>query len=257
MKSFLDEHGKLMHGGTIVDATIIDAPSSTKNEEKQRDPEMHQVKKGTQWYFGARLHAGVDAGTGYVHSIEVTAANVNERDIVPALVREDDEVVYGDAGYTGIEKRDEIKNDPHLSTIDYRLNSRKPYRKNEWKPGPGIQWFRTMEYHKSRVRCKVEYAFFHPPANFRLSKSTIPRYREKQNTGVHVVRERKPLHAGSIRLVQGFRALQMTRILSTIQNSSVESFMPSYFWFSNTILISVYLTSILPKTDNSCKYLYK
>jgi IS5 family transposase len=160
MKAFLDEHGKLMHGGTIVDATIIDAPSSTKNAEKKRDPEMHQVKKGNQWYFGARLHTGVDAGTGYIHSIEVTAANVNERDVVPALIREDDEVVYGDAGYTGIEKREKIKTDPHLSSIQFRINLQKPYRKNKWIPGPGIQWFRAMEYQKSRVRCKVEYAFF-------------------------------------------------------------------------------------------------
>lgn len=160
VKSFLDRHGKLMHGGTIVDATIIDAPSSTKNEEKQRDPEMHQVKKGNQWYFGERLHAGVDAGTGYIHSMEVTAANVNERDIVPVLIREDDEVVYGDAGYTGIEKREEIQADPHLSSIEYRMNSKKPYRKNKWKDGPGVWWFRYMEYQKSRVRSKVEYAFF-------------------------------------------------------------------------------------------------
>ena len=93
MKTFLDRHGKLMHGGTIVDATIIDAPSSTQNAEKQRDPEMHQVKKGNQWYFGERLHAGVDAGTGYIHSVEVTAANVGERDVVPQLIREDDRVV--------------------------------------------------------------------------------------------------------------------------------------------------------------------
>ena len=72
---------KLMHGGTIVDATLIDAPTSTKNAEGQRDPEMHQVKKGNEWHFGARLHAGVDAGTGYIHSIELTAANVGERDV--------------------------------------------------------------------------------------------------------------------------------------------------------------------------------
>jgi len=108
MKVFLDRHGKLMHGGTIVDATIIDAPTSTKNADKVRDPEMHQVKKGNQWYFGERLHAGVDAGTGYVHSVEVTAANRSERDIVPQLIREDDEIVYGDAGYTGLSKRPEV-----------------------------------------------------------------------------------------------------------------------------------------------------
>ena len=102
-KSLLDRHGKLMHGETIVDATIIDAPSSTKSAKKQRDPEMHQVKKGNQWYFGERLHAGVDAGMGYIYSMEATAANVNERDVVKA--------------------------DPHFSSIKYRINSKKPYRK--------------------------------------------------------------------------------------------------------------------------------
>jgi IS5 family transposase len=159
LTAFLDAHGKLMHGGTIVDATIIEAPSSTKNAEGKRDPEMHSVMKGKDWHFGTRLHVGVDAGTGYIHHCEVTAANVNERDVVPQLVREDDRVVYGDAGHCGIEKRDAIKNDPHLSQIDWRINSPKPYRKNEWQSGPGIYWHRFFEYQKSRVRCKVEYVF--------------------------------------------------------------------------------------------------
>ena len=160
IKHFLNQHGKMMHGGSIVDATIVEAPTSTKNAEEKRDSEMHSVKKGNQWYFGERLHTGVDAGTGYIHSVEVTAANVNERDIVPVLVREDDEVVYGDAGYLGIEKREDIKNDAHLSQIDWRINTQKPYRKNQWESGPGIFWHRYLEYQKSRVRSKVEYPFF-------------------------------------------------------------------------------------------------
>jgi IS5 family transposase len=159
IKQFLEKHGKIMHGGSILDATIIDAPTSTKNKEKQRDPEMHSVKKGNEWYFGERLHTGVDAGTGYIHSVEVTSANVCERDVVPNLIREDDEVVYGDAGYTGMKKREEIKSDPHLSQIDWRTNSQKPYRKNAWKPGEGTRWHAYFEYQKSRVRSKVEYGF--------------------------------------------------------------------------------------------------
>ena len=159
VKDFLDKHGKIMHGGSIVDATIVSAPTSTKNEKHERDPEMHSVKKGNQWYFGERLHIGTDAGSGYIHSVEVTAANVGERDVVPHLLREDDEVVYGDAGYTGMEKRDEIKNDPHLSQIIWRTNSQKPYRKNAWIPGEGTRWHRYFEYQKSRVRAKVEYPF--------------------------------------------------------------------------------------------------
>ena len=74
----LEESGLLMHGGTIVDATIISAPSSTKNRTGTRDPEMHQTKKGNQWYHGMKVHAGADAGTGYIHTIEGTAANVHD-----------------------------------------------------------------------------------------------------------------------------------------------------------------------------------
>ena len=159
VKMLLDETGKIMHGGTIVDATIIDAPSSTKNKDGKRDPEMHQVKKGNEWYFGERMHIGVDSGTGYIHSLEVTAANVSERDVVTKLIREDDRVVYGDAGYSGFEKREEVRNDPHLSKIDWRMKTQKPYRKNVWKSGPGIFWHKYMEYQKSRVRSKVEYPF--------------------------------------------------------------------------------------------------
>jgi IS5 family transposase len=159
VKDFLERHGKIMRGGSIVDATIVAAPSSTKNAEGKRDPEMHQVKKGNQWYFGERLHIGTDAGSGYIHSVEVTAANAEERGQVPNLVREDDEVVYGDAGYCGMEKREEIKNDPHLSSIIWRTNTKKAYARKGWIPGEGRRWNDYFEYQKSRVRAKVEYPF--------------------------------------------------------------------------------------------------
>ena len=87
--------GHMMKGGTIVDATIINAPSSTKNAEKKRDPEMHQTKKGNEWKFGMKCHIGVDAGSGLVHTITVTAANEHDITQAAALIREDDEVVYG------------------------------------------------------------------------------------------------------------------------------------------------------------------
>ena len=159
VRKFMDEHGHIMRGGAIVDATIIDAPKSTKNQEQARDPEMHQTKKGNQWYFGAKMHVGVDAGTGMVHTMMVTAANVNDSTVAYELLREDDEVVYGDSAYCALEKHEEIQNDPNLSKIDFRVNSQKPYRKNTWESGPVIYWFRLMEYQKSRVRCKVEYVF--------------------------------------------------------------------------------------------------
>lgn len=158
IQNFMKKHGRIMQGGTIVDATIIDAPTSTKNKEKQRDPEMHQVKKGNEWYFGARLHVGVDAGTGHIHSVEMTAANKSERDVVPNLLRSDDEVMYGDAGYTGMTKRDEIKQDEHLSGIDYRTNTRN--RLHNKSKAPNFDWDKYIEYQKSRVRSKVEYVFF-------------------------------------------------------------------------------------------------
>lgn len=157
LNRFLDEHGKLMHGGSIVDATIVEAPSSTKNATGKRDPEMHQVKKGNQWYFGERIHVGVDAGAGYIHSVEVTAANASERDMVPKLVRKDDRVLYGDAGYTGLTKRAEILADEHLSSMDFRTNIRNPHRHES--SAPGFDWDRYIEYQKSRVRSKVEYVF--------------------------------------------------------------------------------------------------
>ena len=97
-----------------MDATIINAPSSTKNAEKKRDPEMHQTKKGNEWKFGMKCHIGVDAGSGLVHTITVTAANEHDITQAAALIREDDEVVYGDAGYLGIHKmciRDSLYND--------------------------------------------------------------------------------------------------------------------------------------------------
>ena len=158
-KDFLEQHGRIMHGGTIVDATLIDAPSSTKNAKGERDPEMHQTKKGNQWYFGAKLHVGVDAGTGYIHTNQVTAANVADSAVAADLIREDDHVFYGDSAYCAVCKHEDVQADPHLSQVDYRANRQKPYRKCRWNEGPGIFWLKKLEYQKSRIRSKVEYVF--------------------------------------------------------------------------------------------------
>lgn len=160
VQGLLEEQGKLMHGGTIVDATIIDAPSSTKNGEKSRDPEMHSTKKNGTYRFGEKLHIGVDAGTGYIHSLDVTAANTADVTMAASLIRADDEVVYGDAAYTGLHKRAEVKEDAHLSGIDYRINQKRAWTWKKWIPGEGRAWFEHIERGKSRVRWKVEYAFF-------------------------------------------------------------------------------------------------
>jgi IS5 family transposase len=154
----LELNGLLMHGGTIVDATIIKAPSSTKNASKERDPEMHQTKKGNEWYFGMKAHIGVDAGTGYVHTLTATPANVHDITEASKLFREDDEVVYGDSGYLGIEKREEIKNDVNKSKIEYRINCRLgAMRRNPMNISN--QWALKIESRKSSVRSKVEHAF--------------------------------------------------------------------------------------------------
>ena len=95
----LEARGLLLKGGTMVDATIIHAAPSTKNREKQRDPEMHQTKKGNQWYFGMKIHVGADANSGLAHTVSVTPANVPDVNEFPNLLREDDRAVFGDKGY--------------------------------------------------------------------------------------------------------------------------------------------------------------
>ena len=149
--------GHIMKGGTIVDATIINAPSSTKNAGGERDPEMHQTKKGNEWRFGMKCHAGVDAGTGYVHTLEFTAANTHDITVANKLIREDDEVVYGDSGYTGIQKRAEIQQDARLSKIDYRI-VRRPKSLPKVSDN-AIDWERKIDSRKSSVRSKVEHIF--------------------------------------------------------------------------------------------------
>lgn len=153
----LEQNGVIMQGGTIVDATIINAPSSTKNREKKRDPEMHQTKKGNEWRFGMKCHVGVDAGTGYVHTITATSANVHDITQTHNLLRKDDKVVYGDSGYIGVEKREEIKEDENFSTIDFRINRRPKSLPNV--SDNTYDWERYIEHRKSSVRSKVEHVF--------------------------------------------------------------------------------------------------
>ena len=99
--------GLMLKEGTVVDATIISAPSSTKNQGGQRDPEMHQTKKGNQWHFGMKMHIGVDASSGLIHTVVTTPANVNDVTQGHALLHGEETVVFADAGYQGIDKRDE------------------------------------------------------------------------------------------------------------------------------------------------------
>lgn len=105
----LADRGLLVREGTIVDATIINAPSSTKNREKVRDPEMKQTKKGNQWYFGMKAHVGTDTGRGLVHSIVVTNAAVHDSRVMDELLHGEETSVYGDKAYTGEERKAEYE----------------------------------------------------------------------------------------------------------------------------------------------------
>ena len=103
------DNGMKLSGGTIVDATLITAPSSTKNQEQSRDPEMHQSKKGNQWYFGMKLHIGADSHSGLVHSASVTAANVHDSQELPNLLHGRETRLYGDSAYRGKKQRARLK----------------------------------------------------------------------------------------------------------------------------------------------------
>ena len=154
VQELLAKEGKLVSGGTIVDATIINAPDSTKNREKQRDPEMHSVKKNNKWYFGMRAHIGVDPVHGFVHTVVSTAANEAECKVAPRLLRPDDTVVYGDAGYLKMDKyvTDGVKR-------EYRINRQRGTFKRHYGDGLSWQYEKELEKRKSSVRCKVEYVF--------------------------------------------------------------------------------------------------
>jgi IS5 family transposase len=154
----LEENGCLMRGGTIVDATIIRSASSTKNATISRDLEMHSTKRGNDWYFGMKAHIGVDAFSGYTHTVEATSANVHDINKAAELIREDDEVVYGDTGYKGIANREEIKTDEEKAEIDFRIN-RNPAGYDKSAGNIGRQWEKFIERQKSSVRGKVEHVF--------------------------------------------------------------------------------------------------
>jgi IS5 family transposase len=179
-QEIFEAQGWIMRGGSIVDATIIAAPSSTKNATGTRDPEMRQTKKGNQWFFGMKAHIGVDAGTGYIHSVTATAASVHDLDEAANLVRADDEVVYGDAGYQGAQKRPEFTDDGHLSRAQWRVAARKGRLKT--MPAPD----RAAQSRQASVRAKVEHPFLIVKRDFGFTKT---RYRglAKNNNHLHML----------------------------------------------------------------------
>jgi IS5 family transposase len=154
VKAHLKANGMAMKQGTIVDATIIAAPSSTKNKAGERDPEMHQTKKGNQWYFGMKVHLGVDSESGLIHSVETTAANVHDLTPAAELLHGEETVLYGDAGYQGIEKRPEMQG----RGIGFRIAMR-PGKRRALPDTPEGRVDDLIETAKAHVRAKVEHPF--------------------------------------------------------------------------------------------------
>ena len=148
--------------GTIVDASIVDAPSSTKNAKGERDPEMHQTRKGNQWYFGMKAHIGVDAETGLAHSLATTPANVSDVATAHAVLHGGEETVWGDAGYQGVGKREENKD----RDVDWETAMKPGRRRRLDKSGPE----EAAEKRKASVRAKVEHPFRYVKLQFGYAK---------------------------------------------------------------------------------------
>ena len=144
-------NGMKLSGGTIVDATLIAAPPSTKNKDKSRDPEMHQVKKGNEWHFGMKLHIGADSKTGLVHSASVTAANVHDIHEVPNLLHGRETRLYGDSAYRGKAQRERLK---EIAPKAKDFTNKRAYRNR-----PLTDADKATNRRKSSVRSKVEHPF--------------------------------------------------------------------------------------------------
>lgn len=146
---YLQAQGLKIANGTIVDATIINAPSSTKNKDKKRDPDMHQTRKGNQWFFGMKAHIGIDSRTKLIHSVAATAANVHDSRVLPDLLHGDETRVWGDSAYTGQAEviRETAPNAKDFTNVKATRN--RPLTDAE----------RATNRTKSKVRAKVEHVF--------------------------------------------------------------------------------------------------
>lgn len=146
---YLEENGIKVSTGTIVDATIINAPSSTKNKDKQRDPDMHQTKKGNQWYFGMKAHIGVDSRTRLIHSVVATAANVHDSQVLGDLLHGEERRLYGDSAYTG-QKETLSEHAPHAKDFT---------QKKAFRNKPLTEQDKSRNKNKSSIRSRVEHVF--------------------------------------------------------------------------------------------------
>lgn len=167
LKSDLINSGKMMKEGTIVDATIFDAPSSTKNEKKERDPDMHQTKKGNQWYFGMKGHVGVDAESGLVHTLETTPANVHDIMVAEKLLHGQEKVVRGDSGYIGLAKRPEMET--QHPDVDCQI-ARRPGTVSRMAESREKDMAQEEEHAKASIRAKAEHPFHIVKVTFKYRK---------------------------------------------------------------------------------------
>ena len=154
VNELLSQLGLLLKAGTAVDATLIAAPTSTKNKDKARDPEMHSSKKGNQWYFGMKAHIGVDADSGLVHTVRGTSGHVADVTEGNSLLHGQESVAYGDAGYQGIEKRPDAQVD-----VTWHVAMRPGKRKALDKENEAHAKLERAEKLKASIRAKVEHPF--------------------------------------------------------------------------------------------------
>ncbi len=155
VNDLLSYKGLLLKAGTVVDATLISAPSSTKNASGERDPEMHQTRKGNQWYFGMKAHIGVDAESGLVHSVATTAANVNDVTQAHKLLHGQETDVLADAGYQGVGKREELQG----LGVNWHVAMRPGRRRALDVSRPLSALINEAERIKASLRAKVEHPF--------------------------------------------------------------------------------------------------
>ena len=155
----LESKKLLLRTGTIVDATLIAAPSSTKNSTKSRDPEMHQSKKGNQWYFGMKAHIGVDADSGLVHTVRGTSANVSDVVEANSLLHGQEIDGYGDAGYQGADKRPDMPEPTPVRKFQWHIAMKRSQRKALALQQPISAMQEQLEQVKSKIRAKVEHPF--------------------------------------------------------------------------------------------------
>jgi len=173
INAYLGEHGLSLKEGTIVDASIIAAPTSTKNKERKRDPEMHQTRKGHEWRFGMKIHIGVDESLGLIHSLATTAANVHDIVVTPQLLHGQERTIWGDSGYTGSEKRPE-----HASRRAEWFIAARPGKRKIMKPGSDEH---QTERIKAQMRAKVEHSFMYIKKMFGYHKVRYRGLEKNQN----------------------------------------------------------------------------